>query len=243
MTEKLNIRFVKGSQITEKTIGSFLPRGNIGMEEVRASVLEIIDNVRSGGNQSVKQYTEKFDDIDFSELPLRVTEEEIKEAFKVVDMEVIGALKKAIDNVRTFHSEQLQEEWFVETSPGVKAGQITRPISDVGLYIPGGKAVYPSSVIMTAIPAKVAGVDRLVICSPPQKDGGVSPAILVAAGLCDVDEIYRCGGAQAIAAMAYGTETIKPVKKIVGPGNKWVAAAKQMVSTTCGIDNPAGPSE
>ncbi len=243
MSKPIQIRRINGKDLTEDTVSQFLVRGAEGLEEIKDTVQSILFDVKSNGDSALKQYTEKFDNIDYSQLEIRVSEEEIDEAFEMLDESLIEALKEAKQNIHKFHKAQYRSDWFIEIQDGVKAGQLMRPISDVGLYVPGGKAVYPSSVLMTAVPAKVAGVKRLVVCSPPQADGKVSSEILVASRLCEVDEVLRIGGAQAIGALAYGTESIKPVQKIVGPGNKWVAAAKQLVANVCGIDNPAGPSE
>jgi histidinol dehydrogenase len=239
----LKIERINGMLLSEETLWKFFPRGQSNLDTIKDKVQLIVDTVQKGKDNAIKEFTKQFDKINLSETPLRVTEEEIDKAFELIPASVTGALKTAKINIEKFHAAQIREEWSIETSKGVKAGQIMRPIESVGLYIPGGKAVYPSSVLMEAIPAKVAGVKKLILCSPPQKDGNVDPAILVAARLCEVDYIFRCGGAQAIAGMAYGTESIPNVQKIVGPGNKWVAAAKQLVSHVCAIDNPAGPSE
>ena len=239
----LNLRKINGSAITEKSIAQLLPRGQSNLRTIQTTVQEIIDSVRENGDQAIKDYTTKFDGIDYSLLPVKVSEQEFKEARNQIKPELLKALELAKKNIEKFHSAQLREDWSISATEGVKTGQIYRPIEKVGLYIPGGTAVYPSSVLMEAIPATVAGVKKIILCSPPQKNGKIASAILVAAEICGVESVYRCGGAQAIAAMAYGTESVPSVHKIVGPGNKWVAAAKQLVSTQCGIDNPAGPSE
>ena len=237
------LRKITGEELTEATIGQYLPRGQTELDEIRPQVEKIIATVEKEGDQALKNFAKQYDRVDISALPIEVTDAEYQEAIASLKPELLDALKAAKKNITTFHTAQLRDDWFIETTPGVKTGQLLRPMSRVGLYVPGGKAVYPSSVLMEAIPAKVAGVRELIVCSPPQKDGKVSSAILAAAQICGVDKVYRCGGAQAIAAMAIGTESIRPVQKIVGPGNKWVAAAKQIVSSRCGIDNPAGPSE
>lgn len=237
-----SIKKINGNQLNESNIGQYLPRGQENLDKVLPIVRDILHQVKTRGNDAILEYTKKFDKLPDG-VPLEVTEKDIDLAFQHTTPELITALKNAKLNIEKFHKAQIREEWFIETSAGVKTGQIMRPLERVGLYIPGGQAVYPSSVLMTAAVAKIAGVKELVLCSPPQKDGEIASAILVAAKLCGVDKIFRCGGAQAIAGMAYGTQTIPKVQKIVGPGNKWVAAAKQLVNDVCAIDNPAGPSE
>jgi histidinol dehydrogenase len=239
----LSIRNIRGAALTEATIGQYLPRGQENLEKIKEDVEKILQDVRANGDKAINAYTQKFDGIDMTNRGIEVSEEEINAAFNQVKPELVEALKKAKGNIEKFHRAQIREDWFIETMPGVRTGQIMRPIQRAGLYVPGGTAVYPSSVLMEAVPAKVAGVEQLILCSPPQKDGQVASAILVAARICGVNKIFRCGGAQAVAGMAYGTESIPKVQKIVGPGNKWVAAAKQLVSNECAIDNPAGPSE
>jgi histidinol dehydrogenase len=188
-------------------------------------------------------YTEKFDKVSLKPSALRVSETEIKQAYKKLDQKQIAALKAAADNIAAFHKKQIREKWSMQKTEGVTLGQVMRPLASVGVYAPGGKAAYPSSVLMSAIPAKVAGVDRVIVCSPPRQGEDISSALLVAADIAGVDEVYRVGGAQAIAAMAYGTDSMKPVAKIVGPGNVYVTAAKIEVSRDVAIDVPAGPSE
>jgi histidinol dehydrogenase len=236
------IKKVKGEDLNESNIGQFLPRGQENLDTVLPIVREILSQVKIRGNEAILEYTRKFDKLPDGK-SLEVTATDIDNAFQHTSPELIVALKKAKENIEKFHKAQIRDEWFIETSNGVKTGQIMRPLQRVGLYIPGGQAVYPSSVLMTAAVAKIAGVKELILCSPPQKDGEIASAILVAAKICGVDKIFRCGGAQAVAGMAYGTKTIPKVQKIVGPGNKWVAAAKQLVNDVCAIDNPAGPSE
>lgn len=237
------IRIIAAKDLTEQNIAQFLPRGQENLDTIKPTVSTIIQNVQTQGDVALIEYTQKFDKVDLTALGIEVSELEFEEAKKQMTPELRNALDQAKKNIETFHSAQIHPDWSIETQTGVNTGQIFRPLERVGLYIPGGLAVYPSTVLMTAIPAKVAGVKDIILCSPPQKDGKVASAILYAARLCGVSKVYRCGGAQAIAAMAYGTNTIRPVQKIVGPGNKWVAAAKQIISTKCAIDNPAGPSE
>ncbi len=218
-------------------IDEVVKRSEDDVNSVVPIVSDILANVSENGDKAVNEYTKKFDNVDV--VNLKVTKEEIKKAYDNIDSELLNALKSSADNIEKFHLKQIPDEWEMEVNPGVTAGQIVRPISSVGCYIPGGRAVYPSSILMTVIPAKIAGVERIVACSPPE----ISDAILVAADLAGVDEIYKVGGAQAIAAMAYGTESIPKVDKIVGPGNIFVTAAKKLVYGGTDIDFPAGPSE
>ena len=201
----------------------------------------IINTVREKNDDALRDYTKQFDGVKIDDL--KVSESEIKEAYNNIDSDLIESLKLALKNIEKFHEKEIPEEWEMEITDGVKAGQIVRPINSVGCYIPGGRAAYPSTILMTVVPAKIAGVEKIICCSPPQKDGKIGDAILVAADLAGADEIYKVGGAQAIAAMAYGTETIPNVEKIVGPGNIFVTAAKKLVFGDVDIEFPAGPSE
>ena len=201
----------------------------------------IINTVREKNDDALRDYTKQFDGVKIDDL--KVSESEIKEAYNNIDSDLIESLKLALKNIEKFHEKEIPEEWEMEITDGVKAGQIVRPINSVGCYIPGGRAAYPSTILMTVVPAKIAGVEKIICCSPPQKDGKIGDAILVAADLAGADEIYKVGGAQAIAAMAYGTETIPKVEKIVGPGNIFVTAAKKLVFGDVDIEFPAGPSE
>ncbi|MCA1055379.1 histidinol dehydrogenase [Rossellomorea aquimaris] len=212
-----------------------------GTEEQRKAVQEIIATVRERGNAALTMYTEKFDGVLIDEL--KVTEEEIAEAFEVLDTEMINIIAEAADNIRTFHEKQKQSSWFTTQPDGTMLGQKLTPLDSVGVYVPGGTAAYPSSVLMNVMPAKVAGVGRITMVSPPGKDGKLSAGVLVAAKIAGVEEIYKVGGAQAVAALAYGTETIAPVDKITGPGNIYVALAKREVFGDVDIDMIAGPSE
>lgn len=218
-----------------------LSRSQIDAEEVLDLVKNILEDVRSKGNESLYHYTLKFDGIKLDNL--QVKDEELKNSTVQIDTKLMDALKKAADNIRKFHQAQLPPEWICNVDDGVSAGQIIRPLESVGCYIPGGRAVYLSTILMTIIPAKIAGVSRIVCCTPPAGDGHVKSEILAAASLAGADEIYAVGGAQAIAAMAYGTETIPKVDKIVGPGNIFVTTAKKLVYGDVDIDFPAGPSE
>jgi len=219
-----------------------IDRGESATEDVAASVKEVIERVRKEGDPAVLEYTEKFDRVKLTLKDIRVTPEEIKDAYTKVDPKKVEALKLAARNIRSFHEKQKLTSWVSQEPNGVILGQLARPLGRAGIYVPGGKAVYPSSVLMNAIPAKVAGVEQIVMCSPVP--GGVlNPYILVAADIAGVAEIYKIGGAQAIAAMAYGTATIPKVDKIVGPGNIYVATAKRFVFGQVDIDMIAGPSE
>jgi histidinol dehydrogenase len=213
-----------------------------GTEEQRAIVKGIIENVRQNGDQALKDYTEKFDGISLDEL--KVPQAEIEEALSQVDGKILEIIKEAAENIRSFHEKQLRPSWMTTKENGSILGQKITPLDSVGLYVPGGTAAYPSSVLMNVIPAKVAGVKRIVITSPPDKETGkLPPAVLAAAHIAGAEEIYKAGGAQAIAALAYGTESIRPVDKITGPGNIYVALAKREVFGDVDIDMIAGPSE
>ncbi|MGA5689952.1 histidinol dehydrogenase [Cytobacillus pseudoceanisediminis] len=213
-----------------------------GTEEQRAIVKDIIESVRQNGDQALKDYTEKFDGISLDDF--KVSKAEIEEAFSQVDGKILEIIKEAADNIRSFHEKQLRPSWMTTEENGTVLGQKITPLDSVGLYVPGGTAAYPSSVLMNVIPAKVAGVKRIVITSPPdKKTGKLPPAVLAAAKIAGAEEIYKAGGAQAIAALAYGTETIAPVDKITGPGNIFVALAKREVFGDVDIDMIAGPSE
>lgn len=209
--------------------------------DVSATVAEIIAKVRAEGDAALKYYTEKFDKASLSSL--RVTEEEIDEALAEVDARFIDILERAAENIRAFHSLQKREGFELKRDGGVIVGQRVTPVDVAGIYVPGGTAAYPSTVLMDAIPAVVAGCERVVMVTPPSKDGKVNPAILAAAKVAGVKEIYKVGGAQAVAALAYGTETIPKTDKIVGPGNAFVAEAKRQVFGAVSIDMIAGPSE
>ncbi len=205
------------------------------------TVLDIIQTVREKKDQALLEYTEAFDGAVLDSLI--VTEEEINQAKACIEKDVQTALRKAIDRIRAFHEAQKEKSWLLSQDKGVMLGQIVTPIEKVGVYIPGGKAGYPSTVLMAVIPAQIAGATEIVITTPPGKDGKVNPYVLAAADLLGITKIYKTGGAQAIAALAYGTETIKKVDKIVGPGNAYVARAKKWVFGDVGIDMIAGPSE
>ena len=216
-------------------------RSNVRATSVEATVKSILKGVERGGDRAVARYTKKFDRVTLKPGEFRVTPEAIKEAYYHIRKEEGDALRYAAQRIAAFHQRQRLKTWMYQED-GATLGQMIVPLDAVGLYVPGGKAVYPSSVLMCAIPAKVAGVKRVVMCTPAHK-GGVSPYLLVAADIAGVDELYRIGGVQAVAAMAYGTDTIARVDKIVGPGNIYVATAKRLIYGTVGIDMVAGPSE
>ena len=206
-------------------------------------VNDIIDNVRNNGDVAIFDYTKRFDGADINASNIKVTKEEIEEAYTLVDPELIDVIRKALVNIREYHEKQRQYSWFDSKPNGTMLGQKVTPLATTGVYVPGGKAVYPSSVLMNVIPAKVAGVEKIVMVTPPGKDGKVNPNTLVAANEAGADEVYKVGGAQAIAALAFGTESIPKVDKIVGPGNIYVALAKKAVYGYVSIDSIAGPSE
>ncbi|BDZ71326.1 histidinol dehydrogenase [Methanobacterium petrolearium] len=220
---------------------NLLERSQPDTSAVINTVGDIISDVKNRQDEALRHYTKKFDGVNLNEL--LVSKEDIEESFNKIDPELIGSLKKAALNIGKFHQSQLPLDWSMEVDDGVTAGQIVRPLEKVGCYIPGGRAAYPSSILMTVIPAKVAGVQEIVCCTPPGKDGKVKDVVLAAAYIAGADKLYRVGGAQAIAAMAYGTQTIQAVDKIVGPGNIFVTAAKKMVYGQVDIEFPAGPSE
>ncbi|KFN01992.1 histidinol dehydrogenase [Bacillus clarus] len=213
---------------------------NIIEETVQKSVREIVQNVRESKDKALSFYTKKFDGVEIEEL--RVSEEEIENARNFVEVSFLEALKKAKENIISYHEKQKRPSIFDCESEGIMRGQLIRPLESVGVYVPGGTASYPSSVLMNVLPAKLAGVEKIVMVTPPGKEG-IDPHILAAAKLAGVDEIYRLGGAQAIAALAYGTESIPKVDKVVGPGNLYVALAKREVYGIVSIDMIAGPSE
>lgn len=230
-------------QEKENILENLLKRSPNQYDEYQEAVNEILENVKKEGDKAVFDYTKRFDKADISKETLYVTEEEIKEAYSLVDADLIETMKKSIANIRDFHERQVRNSWFHTREDGVILGQRITALASVGVYVPGGKAAYPSSVLMNIIPAKVAGVKRIVMATPPGKDGKVTPVTLVAAQLAGASEVVKVGGAQAIAALAYGTESIPKVDKIVGPGNIFVALAKKTVYGHVSIDSVAGPSE
>ena len=233
-------------KLTDEAFGTILTnmlkRSPDSYPEQEAVVSVILADVRENGDKAVFNYTKKFDGADISAENFIVTEEEEKEAYEKVDPALIDVIRKAISRIRTFHEKERQKSWFM-TEEGMVLGQKVTPLSRVGVYVPGGKAAYPSSVLMNVIPAQVAGVPDIVMCTPPGKDGKVTPTTLVAAKEAGVGTVYKVGGAQAIAAMAFGTESLPRVDKITGPGNIFVALAKKAVYGHVSIDSVAGPSE
>lgn len=218
-------------------------RGQTEHGDILRLVNEIVDNVRVNGDKAVFEYTRKFDGVELDAASLKVSKQEIDAAYDKIDCRLLDVIRKAKTNIENFHRKQKENSWFSTEKNGVILGQLYRAIETVGVYVPGGTAAYPSSVLMNVIPAKVAGVEKIVMVTPPKKEGGINPAILVAANEAGVDEICKVGGAQAVAALAFGTETLPKVDKITGPGNIYVATAKRFVYGYCDIDMIAGPSE
>ena len=228
---------------TKGILENLLKRSPNNYGKFEAAVAEILAKVKEEGDEALFSYTKQFDKVEITAENIQVTEEEIREAYDLVDPSLIDVIRKALVNIRSYHEKQKQNSWFTSESNGTMLGQKVTPLEKVGVYVPGGKAVYPSSVLMNVLPAKVAGVDQIVMTTPPGKDGKVNPATLVAAKEAGADVIYKVGGAQAIAALAYGTGSIPKVDKIVGPGNIFVALAKKAVYGHVSIDSIAGPSE
>ena len=238
------MRILKLTKETQNNIlENLLKRSPNSYGEFESRVNDIIQNVREKRDEAVFEYTLKFDGATINQDNIRVTEEEIKEAYEQVDPKLLDVIRKALGNIRDYHAKQKQYSWFDSDESGIILGQKVTPLKTVGVYVPGGKAVYPSSVLMNVIPAKVAGVSNIIMTTPCGKDGKVYPSTLVAAKEAGVDAIYKVGGAQAIAALAFGTESIPKVDKIVGPGNIYVALAKKAVFGYVSIDSIAGPSE
>lgn len=232
------------SEDTKKDIlENLLKRSPNSYGKFEASVAAILADVKEKGDEAVFDYTKRFDGADINAGNIVVTKEEIDEAYSLVDKQLVEVIRKALVNIREYHAKQKQYSWFDSTPNGTILGQKVTPLNRVGVYVPGGKAAYPSSVLMNIIPAKVAGVSQIIMTTPPAKDGRVNPGTLVAANEAGVDVICKVGGAQAIAAMAYGTDSIRKVDKIVGPGNIYVALAKKAVYGHVSIDSIAGPSE
>lgn len=228
---------------TKGILEDLLKRSPNNYGKFEAAVAEILARIKDEGDSALFAYTKQFDKVEITADNIQVTEEEIREAYELVDPSLIDVIRKALVNIRSYHEKQKQNSWFTSETNGTMLGQKVTPLERVGVYVPGGKAVYPSSVLMNVLPAKVAGVDQIVMTTPPGKDGKVNPATLVAAREAGADVIYKVGGAQAIAALAYGTESIPKVDKIVGPGNIFVALAKKAVYGHVSIDSIAGPSE
>ena len=237
------MRILKLTPETQNDIlQNLLKRSPNNYGEFEGRVNAIIEEVRKNRDQAIFSYTKQFDGADINADNILVTEAEIQEAYEQVDETLLSVIRKSLVNIKKYHEKQMQNSWFT-SEDGIILGQKVTALATVGVYVPGGKAVYPSSVLMNVLPAKVAGVDRIVMCTPPGKDGKVYASTLVAAKEAGVDEIYKVGGAQAIAAMAFGTESVPKVDKIVGPGNIYVALAKKAVFGYVSIDSIAGPSE
>lgn len=238
------MRIVQLNEETRKNIlEDLLKRDPNNYTAYESTVQEIVEDVRKNRDQALFAYTKKFDGADLDSSNIRVTEAEIQEAMSQVDPELLTVMKRAMKNIREYHEKQKQYSWFDSRPDGTLLGQKVTPLSSVGVYVPGGKAAYPSSVLMNIIPAEVAGVPRIVMVTPPDKNGKVNPVTLIAAHLAGATEVYKAGGAQAVAALAFGTESIPRVNKIVGPGNIFVALAKKAVYGHVSIDSIAGPSE
>jgi histidinol dehydrogenase len=238
------MRIVKlTKETTNNILEGMLKRSPNNYGSYESAVAEILHNVKENGDKALFEYTKKFDKFDLSENNIRVTKEEIDEAYSKVSEDLLAVIKKSLVNIKDYHQNQKQNSWFNSTENGTILGQKITPLERVGVYVPGGKAVYPSSVLMNIMPAKVAGVPEIIMTTPCNKDGEVNPAVLVAANEAGVNEVYKVGGAQAIGALAYGTQSIKKVDKIVGPGNIYVALAKKAVYGHVNIDSIAGPSE
>ncbi len=230
-------------QIKEETLTKYIPRTTTQIESIKDSVISVIHEVKERGDNAIIKFTKNFDNVELSTKQIQVTDKEISEAYEKSDADLIKAIQYARKNLIKFHKAQVREDWFIEIEKGVTAGQIYRPLEVLGIYVPGGRVIYPSTVLMIAAPAYVAGIKEIIMCSPPQQDNKIASEILVAANEFGIKKIFKVGGAQAIAAMAYGTETVPKVDKIVGPGNIYVTEAKRQVFGYCDIDMLAGPSE
>jgi len=240
----MRCKLVEGTKENLKaTVASLGVRGKMDLKPVIETVQNVIDDIRENGDAALLKYTEKFDGVKLTPDQLRVSEEEIEDAIKSIDPELLTIMKEAASNIRRFHEEQKEHGFMMDVGNGAKIGVRVRPISIAGVYVPGGTAPLPSTVLMDVIPASVAGVERIVFATPPRKDGTIAPVILAAASIAGATEIYRMGGSQAIAAMAYGTETVPRVDKVCGPGNIYVNTAKRLVYGQVDIDMFAGPSE
>ena len=237
------MRILKLTPETQNDIlQNLLKRSPNNYGEFEGRVNAIIEEVRKNRDQAIFSYTKQFDGADINADNILVTEAEIQEAYEQVDETLLSVIRKSLVNIKKYHEKQMQNSWFT-SEDGIILGQKVTALATVGVYVPGGKAVYPSSVLMNVLPAKVAGVDRIVMCTPPGKDGKVTANTLVAAKEAGATKVYKVGGAQAIGALAYGTESIEKVDKIVGPGNIFVTAAKKLVYGEVDIEFPAGPSE
>jgi histidinol dehydrogenase len=227
----------------KKLVDAVLSRSQLENKKVQETVDGIIANIRANGDKALFDYTKQFDRFDVNAQNILITKAEIDEAYSFVDSELIEVIKKSAARIAAFHEKQKINSWLEPSKNGEMLGQLVRPLESVGVYVPGGKAAYPSSVLMNIIPAKVAGVENIIMTTPPNSEGKVNPTTIVAADIAGVDKIYKVGGAQAVAALAFGTESVPKVDKIVGPGNIFVALAKRSVYGYVNIDSVAGPSE
>ncbi|MBR2523446.1 MAG: histidinol dehydrogenase [Clostridiales bacterium] len=240
----MRCRLIEGTSENLKEVCEQLGlRSKMSKSDVVSIVQEVLDDIKENGDEAVLKYTKKFDGADLTPETMRVSEEEIRSAISEIDPDLLRIIRRAAENIRTFHEKQREEGFMMDTARGSKIGVRVRPLAVAGVYVPGGTAPLPSTVLMDVIPASVAGVKRIVFCTPPRKDGTIAPVILAAASIAGATEIYKVGGSQAIAAMAYGTETIPRVDKICGPGNIFVNTAKRLVYGQVDIDMFAGPSE
>lgn len=232
-----------GDEEGKKLVSDILSRSQLENKEVQRTVDAIIADIRQNGDKALFEYTKKFDKFDVTSENILVKEDEIEEAYSLVDKELTGVIKRSAERITSFHEKQKVNSWLEPARNGEMLGQLIRPLERVGVYVPGGKAAYPSSVLMNIVPAKVAGVGEIIMTTPPDKNGKINPTTIVAADIAGVDKIYKAGGAQAVAALAFGTESIPKADKIVGPGNIFVALAKRSVYGYVNIDSVAGPSE
>ncbi len=239
MIKIIDMRQGKDSGLFDKLVA----RDRVGRQDVIGAVEAILTNVRENGDKAVLEYTKKFDKAELDSSSMKVSDEEIRAAYDAVDPKLIDVIRKSKANIEAFHEKQRENSWFTAGEDGILLGQLYRPLEVVGIYVPGGTAVLTSTVLMTTLPAKVAGVGKIIMATPPGSDGRIDPAVLAAAKEAGVDEIYKMGGAQAVAAMVFGTETVPKVDKIFGPGNIYVSTAKRLVYGYCDIDMFAGPSE
>ncbi len=238
------MRIIELTPESKKALLKALSERSIGSaSSYEDTVADIVSDVRKRGDKALFEYTERFDHCLMTKECIRVTKDEIDEAYAQVDEPFVGVMKRSAANIRAYHEKQLRNSWFDAKPDGTILGQKILPLATAGIYVPGGKAAYPSSLLMNAVTASVAGVERVIMCTPPDKEGRVNPGTLVAADICGIREIYKCGGAQAVAAMAFGTESVPTVEKITGPGNIFVALAKKAVFGYVSIDSVAGPSE
>lgn len=240
----MDIRFFHLENMSAEQRENFMRRSEIDIAEIQKQIAPVIEDVRREGDPAIVRYTEKFDRATLRPDAIRASEAEFEEAFRTIKPEVRAAIERAIGNIRTFHERQMPEElWMTEIEPGVHAGEKITPIASVGLYVPRGKGSFPSVMMMLGVPAVVAGVPRIIVCTPPTKDGGVDDATLVAARLIGIKDVYKVGGVLAIAAMAYGTQTVPKVHKCLGPGSAYTSAAKRLLYGRIDVGLPAGPSE